>query len=292
MKLNAPFLLSVFLLAAEAREDSRANHGALRRVLEGGDMAADASMDQMYSSKSKSGKKTKQPSTSPSTAPSTRPSTPPSTSPSESPTVCPTKAEFLLDSDEYAVEEENYYWLKNTIDGTNIWDRPSLDVGKSYEESSCIESSSCAVMYIEDNYGDGAGAMRFQYAGNSVSYKSKASVANSFGQAFMAAVGDGCGKQVTLGLALTADRYVGSEFSNYRLRNVSTKKYIWEIDELISHMGYQISVELNIDECYQVEWNDLFGDGIGSLKLTLNDLVTFEGLTNGKTGFITVGYGC
>jgi hypothetical protein len=49
---------------------------------------------------------------------------------------------------------------------------------------------------------------------------------------------------------------------------------------------------LNIDECYQVEWNDNYGDGIGALKLTLNDLVTFEGLTNGYTEHITVGSGC
>jgi hypothetical protein len=204
---------------------------------------------------------------------------------------CP-KAEFLLDSDAYAVQEDNYYWLKNTIDGTNIWYRPFLDVGKRYEESSCIDPSSCAVMYIEDNYGDGAGRMRFQYDGNSVYEHPEESDANSFGRAFVAAVGDGCGKQVTLGLELTADRWVVSEKSGFRLRNVSTNEYIFSIDTLLVNQRYQFSGELNIDECYQVEWNDNYGDGIGAMKLTLNDLVTFNGLTNGHTGHITVGSGC
>jgi hypothetical protein len=41
-----------------------------------------------------------------------------------------------------------------------------------------------------------------------------------------------------------------------------------------------------------VEWNDNYGDGLGALKLTLNDLATFDGVTNGYTGHITVGSGC
>jgi hypothetical protein len=202
------------------------------------------------------------------------------------------KAEFLLDSDGYAVQEDNYYWLKNTIDGTNIWDRPFLDVGKRYEDSSCIDPSSCAVMYIEDNYGDGAGRMRFQYDGNIIYDHPEESDANSFGRAFVAAVGDGCGQQVTLGLELTADRWVVSEKSGFRLRNVSTNEYIFSIDTLAVNQRYRFSGDLNIDECYQVEWNDNYGDGIGAMKLTLNDLVTFDGVTNGYTEHITVGSGC
>jgi hypothetical protein len=74
---------------------------------------------------------------------------------------------------------------------------------------------------------------------------------------------------------------------------VSTNKCIWSIDTLVVNQRCRFSEELNVDECHQVEWNDDHGDGIGALKLTLNDLVTFDGLTNGYIENITaVGSGC
>jgi hypothetical protein len=245
---------------------------------------------------------TRRPTPGPTPRPTPGPTPRPTPGPTPRPTPSPTTGsdgsegchivEFLLDSDAYAVREDNYYWLKDTDNGSNIWYRPSLDVGKRYEESRCIDSSSCAVMYIEDNYGDGAGRMRFQYDNNIVYDHPEENDADSFGRAFMAAVGDGCGGQATLGFELAADRWVQSENSSVRLRNVSTNQDIRRSDGLNNNQIYQFSEQLNINQCYQVEWTDNYGDGIGALTLTLNGLVTFKGLTNGRTEHITIGSGC
>jgi hypothetical protein len=88
--------------------------------------------------------------------------------------------------------------------------------------------------------------MRFQYDGKSVYDNAVESDANSFGRAFVAAVEEGCGGQVTLDFELTVDRRVQSENSSFRSRNVSSNNnYIRRIDSLVNQ-GHQFSEGLNI----------------------------------------------